>query len=367
MSFGIIPSRFGAVRSKLVWMASLLILGCMFLQSPAARAQSGKNFYQGKKVSIIIGYRPGGSYGLYGRLLARHYGAFIPGHPIFVPQNMPGAGSLVAANYLNEVAAHDGSVLGIIGQSVYLMQQLKRPKINFDARKFNWIGRFTDVTVLVITWHTSKVKTIADAKKYSVPIAVGGTLSGSTLYISFLNKLVGTKFQPVKGYGSAAAYLAVERGEMDGSSSVSITSLYATHPTWAPEKKINILVQVGLKPSPKFPDVPGIMSLVSKKRDRAMMEAIVRPNSIGRPLMAPPGIPAQRVALLRRAFMQAVNSPEFKRDAKKSRLKLNPLSGDKLQQMFINAPKLSPEMVVEMNKVVETKYRSIKKKKKKKK
>lgn len=363
----IIRSRSRTVRAGLFAVATFLVLAGLCWQGPAAQAQSGKNFFQGKKVSIIIGYRPGGSYGLYPRLLARHFGAFIPGNPVFLPKNMPGAGSLVAANYLYNVAPRDGTVLGAIGQSVYLMQQLKRPKINFDGRKFNWIGRFTDVTSLVVTWHSSKVKTLADAKKHSVPIAVGGTLSGSTLYVSFINKFLGTKFQPVKGYGAASAYLAVERGEMDGSASVSIATLFATHADWVKDKKINVVIQVAPKPSPRFPNAPGVMNLIKNKRDRAMMMAVVGPNAIGRPLMAPPGLPAERVALLRRAFMQAVNSPGFRADAKKSRLKLNPLSGEKLQQIVLSAPKLSPDMVAEMNKIVEKKYRTRKKKKKKKK
>jgi tripartite-type tricarboxylate transporter receptor subunit TctC len=356
-----------ALRRGLVAAAAVLIFAGMSWHNPHAQAQSAKPFFQGKKVNIIIGYAPGGSYGLYPRLLARHFGAFIPGNPVFLPKNMPGAGSLVAANYLYNVAPRDGTVLGAIGQSVYLMQQLKRPKINYDAKQFNWIGRFTDVISLILTWHSSKVKTIEDAKKYPSTIAVGGTLSGSTLYVAFINKFLGTKFQLIKGYGPAATYLAVERGEVDGTSRTSMATLFATHPDWVKENKIQIVVQVAPEPSPRFPNAPGIMSLIKNERDRAMMEAVVGPNAVGRPLMAPPGIPSERVALLRSAFMQAVNSPRFKQDAKKSGLKMNPLSGEKLHEIFMTAPNLSPDMVAEMNKIVATKYRSVKKSKKKKK
>lgn len=337
------------------------------MPSQSALAQSGKPFYQGKKINIIIGYRPGASYDLYPRVLARHFSKAIPGNPVFVPKNMPGAGSLVAANYLYNVAKQDGTNLGVVGQSVYLMQQLKRPKINYDARKFAWIGRFTDVISLIFTWHSSKVKTIEDAKKYPSTIAVGGTLSGSTLYVAFINKFLDTKFQLIKGYGAAATYLAVERGEVDGTSRTSISTLNATHPDWIKEKKINVLVQVAPEASPLFPDAPGVMPLIKNKRDHAMMEAVVGPNAVGRPLMATPGIPSDRVALLRRAFMEAINSPGLKKDAAKGGLEINPLSGEKLQQIFMTAPDLSPDMVVDMNKIVATKYKSVKKSKKKKK
>jgi len=357
MKFALRPS--GPAIGPAIVAAALAVV----MPSQSALAQSGKPFYQGKKINIIIGYRPGASYDLYPRLLARHFSKAIPGNPVFVPKNMPGAGSLVAANYLYNVAKQDGTNLGVVGQSVYLMQQLKRPKINYDARKFAWIGRFTDVVSLIFTWHGSKVKTIEDAKKDPATIAVGGTLSGSTLYVAFINKFLDTKFHLIKGYGAAATYLAVERGEVDGTSRTSISTLLATHPDWVKQKKINVLVQVAPQPSPLFPDAPGVMPLIKNKRDHAMMEAVVGPNVVGRPLMATPGIPAERVAVLRRAFMEAINSPGLKQDAAKGGLKINPLSGEKLQQIFMSAPDLSPDMVEDMNKIVATKYRSVKKKK----
>ncbi|MDH3239222.1 MAG: tripartite tricarboxylate transporter substrate-binding protein [Alphaproteobacteria bacterium] len=350
-------------------VAALLGLGVAAGHTVPAQAQAQVKgpALKGNKVEIVIGYRPGGSYGFYARLYARHLGKVLPGNPAIVPKNMPGAGSLVAANYLYTVAPRDGTVLGVIGQSVYLMQQLKRPKINFDAKKFTWVGRFADAITLVITWNTSKVKTIADAKKVSAPIAVGGTLSGSTLYISFLNELVGTKFRPVKGYSSAGGFLAMERGEMDGTSSVSITSLYARQPTWVQEGKVNLLVQVTMKPSPQFPQVPGIMTLVKSKEEKAMMEAIVAPNTVGRAIMAPPSLSIERVAQHRTAFDLVMASKAYQAEAKKLRLKVKPMSGADLQAFFLNTPDLAPNLVARMQKVVAIKYRSIKKSKKEKK
>jgi tripartite-type tricarboxylate transporter receptor subunit TctC len=332
--------------------------GGMVLDSAPAAT---KDFFAGKKVQVLIGYRPGGSYGTYGRIFARHIGTHLPGNPTLIPKNMPGAGSLVASNFLYNAAPKDGTVLGVIGQSVYLMQQLKRPKINFDAPKFNWIGRFSDVTSLVIAWHSSKVKSFADAKQHSIPVAVGGTLSGSTLYISFMNELMGTKFKAIKGYDSASAFLAMERTEVDATASVSATSLKSRAPTWVRDKKVNVLVQVGMKALPEYPNAPGIMTLVKDKSARDMMASIVGPNTVGRSVMAPPGLPADRVALLRAAFDKMVQSEAFLKDAKKQRLSVNPMSGMDLQNYFATTPKLSADLVQRMNQIIKTKHISCKK------
>jgi tripartite-type tricarboxylate transporter receptor subunit TctC len=339
-------------------LAFAVAVGGMVLGTSSVMA---KDFYKGKKVQVLIGYRPGGSYGTYGRLLARHMGVNIPGKPTLIPKNKPGAGSLVASNYLYNVAPKDGTVLGVVGQSVYLMQQLKRPKIKFDARKFNWLGRFSDVTSLVVAWHTSKVKNFEDAKVHSIPVAVGGTLSGSTLYISFMNELMGTRFKAIKGYSSASAFLAMERTEVDASASVSATSLKSRAPTWISEKKVNVLIQVGMNPSPEFPNAPGIMSLIKGKNERAMLEAIVGPNTVGRSAMAPPGLPAARVALLRTAFDNMSKSKAYLEEAKRLRVQINHMSGTDLQKYFATTPDLSADLVKEMNRIVKKKHLTCKK------
>ena len=260
----------------------------------AQAAQSVASFYKGKDVVMLIGYGPGASYDSYGRLVARHLGAFIPGHPTVVPQNKPGSGSLVATNYLYNVAPRDGSVIAVVGQSVYFMQLLERPKIKFDARKLNWIGRMTDVNSLVVLWHKSKAKTIADLQNVTVPIAVGGTLSGSTLFISFMNKLTGTKFQPIKGYRAASAILAMERGEVDGTASITWMGMQANHSDWLRDKKVSIVVQVALHKGKGLDNVPLLTDLATNDTDRRIFQALSSTNAIGRALTAPPGLPADR-------------------------------------------------------------------------
>jgi tripartite-type tricarboxylate transporter receptor subunit TctC len=351
--------------------------GCLGLMAVAAvaltagvtsvKAESAAKFYRGKNVRLLIGYGAGGSYDSYARLVARHLGGFIPGKPTMVPQNKPGSGSLVATNYLYNVAPKDGSMIAAVGQAVYFMQLLERPKIKFDARKFNWIGRMTDVTSLVVAWHKSKAKTIADLQKVKVPIAVGGTLSGSTLTISFLNKLTNTKFQPIKGYRSAGALLAMERGEVDGTASVTWLALKAKYGKWVKEKKVNVLVQVGLNRAPGLENVPLLSDLGKSESDRTMLRVLSSTNAIGRAISAPPGVPADRVKALRGAFDAMVKSKKFLAEAKRIRHPINPMSGDALRKVVLQAGDLTPEMIKKIQSIVAIKYRSIKKKKKKKK
>lgn len=336
------------------------------LAANTAAAQSVEDFYKNKNMSMIIGYAAGASYDTYARLAARHMGAFIPGKPNIVPQNKPGSGSLVATNYLYNVAPKDGSVLATVGQSVYLMQILDQPGIQFDARKLNWIGRLTDVNSLVVSWHTSKAKTIDDLKTVSAPIAVGGTLSGSTLFISFLNKLNGLNFKPIKGYGSAAAVLAMERGEVDGTASITNIQLKAEKGHWIKEKKVNVLVQVALEKDPAFPGVPLLTELATDDTNRRIFQALSSTNGVGRALTAPPDIPAERVKALRDAFDAMIKSEKFQAEARKIHHEINPMSGTALQQAVLAGGDLTPAMIATMKEVAAMQLPSRKKAKKKK-
>ncbi len=345
------------------FLAAVAIAG----QAGTGAAESPESFYKGKNLSLVIGYAPGGGYDIYARLVARHYGAFIPGKPTIVPQNKPGSGSLTAANYLYNVAPKDGSVVAAIGQAVYFMQVLERPKIRFDARKFTWIGRMASVNSMIFSWHKTKLKTIADAYKVKAPIAVGGTLSSSTLYISFLNKLTGTKFQPIKGYGSAASLLALERGEVDASSRMTWAGLKTNRPQWLKEGKLNLLVQVAVKKAPDLPNVPLLWELTNNPEHRKMMEVLSLSNGVGRSLTAPPGLPADRVAALRSGFDAMAKSERFLAEAKRMRLQIDPLPGAELEKLVLGSGDLTPSMVKQIQDIINIKYKSIKKKKKKKK
>lgn len=343
-------------------VASAAVL--LTLSAPAVHAQSVESFYKGKNVVLLIGYAAGASYDGYARLAARHMGQFIPGKPTIVPQNKPGSGSLVATNYLYNVAPKDGSVMAVVGQSVYFMQLLEQPGIKFDARKFNWIGRLTDVNSLVVSWNRSPAKSYKDLKSATVPIAVGGTLSGSTLFISFMNKLNGYQFKPIKGYGSAAAVLAMERGEVDGTASITAMQLKAEHMDWIKGGQVHVLVQVALQKDPLFPGAPLLTELAPDNTVRKIYQSLSSTNGIGRAILAPPGIPAERLAALRNAFDAMAKDSQFLSEAKRMRFDINPLPGKDLTNIVLDGGDLTPEMISTMKEIVAMKLPSRKKTKK---
>ena len=325
--------------------ATCLILAGVLLSTPAA-AQSAGEFYKGKRLDFIIGYEPAESYDTFGRLLARHLGAHIPGNPNVVVRNKPGAGSLLAANSLFREAPKDGSTIGMVTQSLYFMQIVGQPNIEYDAPKFNWVGRITGVTDLVIVWHQSPVKTIEDAKKMKASIAVGGAVSGSTFYVNFMNAMLGTKLEAVRGYTGAGPMLAMERGEIDGTGSVNWFGLQATKPDWIRDRQINILVQIGLTKAPGLEKIPLFPDLATNDRDRKILVALASTDEIGRSVLAPPDIPADRLATLRRGFDSAVASEPFLSEAKTMKVSINPMTGENLGKLvFDSGNGLTPEMV----------------------
>jgi tripartite-type tricarboxylate transporter receptor subunit TctC len=254
---------------------------------------------------------------------------------------MPGAGSRIAGNFIYNVAPKDGTTLGTIDQSISVQQALGDLAIKFDPSKFIYIGNPAAENNTVTTWHTSGVKTIEDAKHKEV--TMGSTSSSTSLqYLISLNNLIGTKFKIIVGYpGGANINLAMERGEVGGRSSNSWGSWKATRPEWIKDEKINILVQIGLKKAPDLPDVPLLMDLGKTDLDRAAFRMLSSPTTIGRPIFTTPGAPADRVKALREAFEATMKDPAFIADAQKSKLELDPVSGEELQKIvegIVNAP-----------------------------
>jgi len=298
----------------------------------SAEAQSVEEFYKGKTISMVIGYSPGGGYDTYARLVARFMGDHIPGKPQIVPRNMPGASSRVAAAFVYNVAPKDGTVLATGDQSLSVAQVMGE-KLQFDTTKFIYIGNPSAENNTTVTWHTSPVKTIEDAKKQEIPLgATGG--STSSQYPRAMNAVLGTKFKVILGYpGGNDINLAMERGEVAGRGSNSWASWKATRPEWLKEKKINILVQIGLNKSPDLPDVPLLMDLAKSEEDRAVLKLLSSPSAIGRPIFTTPGVPDDRVKALRAAFEATIKDPAFIEEAKKAQLDLEPVSGEELQKI----------------------------------
>jgi tripartite-type tricarboxylate transporter receptor subunit TctC len=309
------------------------LLAALMLAAPAAHAQSVEEFYRGKKIDLVIGYTPGGTYDLYARLVARHLGNHIPGKPLIVPRNMPGAGSRTAANWTYNVAPRDGTVLATADQSLSLQQAIGDKRVNFDTTKFVYIGNPNSENNTTAVWHTAGVKTIEDAKQKQITVgATGG--STSSQYPKAMNAILGTRFKIILGYpGGNDINLAMERGEVDGRGSNSWTSWKATRPQWLAEKKINILVQIGLAKAVDLPDVPLLMDLGANDEDRAILKLLSASAAIGRPVFAPPDVPADRVKALREAFDAMVQDPAFRDEAKREHFDIEPMSGADLQRI----------------------------------
>ena len=313
--------------------AMLAALGLMAIAPTTARAQSVAKFYKGKTISLYIGFSPGGGYDAYARLVARFMGPHIPGKPTILSRNMVGGGSRIAANFLYNVAPKDGTALATVDQAIPVQQAVRDPTVKFDCNAFNWIGNPVADNNVVTTWYTTGVKTIADAKKKSIAIGATG-FNTSSQYPEAMNHVLGTKFKVILGYpGANEINLAMEKGEVGGRGSNSWASWKATRPQWIKEHKLNVLVQIGLTKAADLPNVPLLMDLATKPIDKTALKVLSAPPTIGRPIIAPPGVPADRVKALRAAFDATMKDPAFIAEAKKEHLDLAPVSGKHLQKI----------------------------------
>jgi tripartite-type tricarboxylate transporter receptor subunit TctC len=287
------------------------------------------DFYQGKTVNFVIGYPVGGGYDTYSRLVASHLGSHIAGRPSVVALNMPGAVTIRATNYLYNEAPRDGTVIGMIDQAIYLNQMLGIAQVRADAAKFSWIGRIVSNSAVLYAWHLSPVKTIQDTFTHELIVAAGGV--SSRLNWQVLNNVTGTKLKLISGYpGTGEERLAMERGEIEAVSQpwpIIRTELAQ----WLAEKKISLLVQTGADRNPGLPDVPRMVDLARNADDAALLALFSTPSTIGRAVVAPPGLPPERLAELRRAFMETLRDPAFLQAAERAKLDLEPLAGEALQ------------------------------------
>jgi tripartite-type tricarboxylate transporter receptor subunit TctC len=300
----------------------------------ACSAQSPGDFYRGKSLDLYIGYSAGGGYDVYARALARHMGRFIPGNPTIVPKNMPGAGSLVLANWLYNVAPKDGTAFGMIGRGTGFDPLLGSTKAQFDATKFNWLGSMNDEVSVCVAWHTTGINTLEQVKQRELTVGGSGPAADTDQFPKVLNATIGTKFKIVTGYpGGNDVDLAMERGEVMGRCGWSWSSVIATHQSWLDDKKINVLVQLSLKRHPDLPNVPLVMDFAKTEQQAQIFKLVFARQPMGRPFLAPPGIPADRVAALRKAFMETLRDREFLAESEKMKLEINPVSGDEVQKI----------------------------------
>jgi tripartite-type tricarboxylate transporter receptor subunit TctC len=297
-----------------------------------AHAQDPASFYKGKTVDLYVGYSAGGGYDIYARALARHMGRFVPGNPTIVPKNMPGAGSLVLANWLYNVASKDGSAFGMIGRGTAFDPLLGSTKAQFDAAKFNWIGSMNDEVSVCVAWHTSGVAKLEDVTQKELTVGGTGPAADTDQFPKVLNATLRTKFKIIPGYpGGNDIDLAMERGEVMGRCGWSWSSVVATHKAWVDDKKINILVQLSLAKHTDLPNVPLVMDFAKTDEERRIFRLVFARQPMGRPFLAPPGVPADRTATLRKAFMDTMKDAAFLAEAEKIQLEINPVAGDAVQ------------------------------------
>ncbi|HEX4041994.1 MAG TPA: tripartite tricarboxylate transporter substrate-binding protein [Xanthobacteraceae bacterium] len=319
----------GRCRAALLALAALAML-----PMPAAKAQDAAQFYAGKSIDLEIGYSVGGGYDLYARLVAQHLGDHIPGHPTIVPRNMEGAASLRLANYLYAAAPRDGTAIGAISRGAAFDPLLNENGAQFDASKFSWIGSANNEVSVCVALQSSGITSFNDV--LTKPLTIGATGVGDDTYQfpALMNAELGTKFKIVTGYpGGNDITLALERGEVQGRCGWSWSSIVATRMNWITDKKIVVLVQMSLSKHPDLPDVPLIMDLAKTDEQRQIFKLIFARQVMGRPFAAPPGVPADRLAVLRRAFADTMKDKAFLADAEKRKFEINPVSGEEIQAL----------------------------------
>lgn len=316
-------------------MNALRIVGALLTAvvaaAPVAAQPSIESFYSSTPLTIIVGYSPGAAYDIYARTVGRYIGKHIPGNPKIIVQNMPGAGSMKAVNYIFALGRKDGSQIAAFARGIAMQPLLDDQGVQFDATKLEWIGSPSSEVSVVLSWHNTPFKRLEDAKQREMSVGASGSGADSAIFPRILNGVLGTKFKVVTGYpGNAEMLLAVERGEVDGNAGTSWATLSGSKKEWVTDKKINILVQLGLKKHPDLPDVPLVLDLASNAEERKVLELIVSRQAMAYPFAAPAGVPADRLRALRTAFDKMAQDPEFIADARKQGFDIDPMSGTEI-------------------------------------
>ena len=313
----------------------LMAMAAAALITGVAQAQSVEDFYRGRTVTVLVGFSPGGAYDGSARVLAQHMGKHLPGHPSFVVQNMPGAGTLNLVNHLYNVAAKDGTVFGIFARGMAMEPLIGNSDTRFDATKLTWIGSTTNEVSLCATYQTSPIKTWQDTLTKDFVVAGNGSGSDPDVFANVLRHLFGQKNRLITGFpGSAEISLAMERGEVDGRCGWSWSSVKAEKPDWLREHKVNLIVQLALTKAEDLPDVPLVTDLATSDSQRQILKLIFGRQTMGRPFAGPPAIPADRRQALRTAFDATMTDAEFLADANKRKLEINPVSGADIDRLI---------------------------------
>jgi tripartite-type tricarboxylate transporter receptor subunit TctC len=335
----------GNPRASRFWLVAVAVLASQ-IRSPAFAA----DFYAGKTIDFIVGSDVGGGYDIYARAIARHLNRFIPGNPSIVAKNQPGAGSGRAASFVYSVAPKDGTVIGAVFPGVIIEPLLgERPQALFDPTKFQFLGSADNATRVCVTHERSWIKTFEDTQRQKA--IMGGSAAGASTrdYVNMHRKSAGAMFELVSGYkGTAEILLAMERGEVDGLCGLDWSSLKSQRPAWVRDRKINILVQDNFDSEDELTrmGIPQIWKYIKNDTDKTAVELVLGQQVFGRPYVAPPGVPAEQIGILRAAFTATMRDKDFLADAEKARIDVAPSSGERVQAL-VERLYATPKVIVE--------------------
>src|SRR5262245_58837199 len=323
------------------------LTAAMLVCTSAASAQS--DFYRGKTVTLVVSSSAGGGYDVMGRTIARYLPKHLPGTPRVIVTNMPGAGGLSAMNYLYRSAPKDGTFVGGVQNNLPFEPLLGTREAIYDPTKFNWLGSPSIEVGLIVVWKTVPVNSIEDLRRREITVGSSGANSTPSFYARLINETLKTKMKIVVGYpGQNEAYLAMERGEVDGFPSLFYNTLNATRPNWRTERNVKVILQYGLEKEPALPNVPSALDLVTNAEDKQLLQAGLAQVTMGRPYLMPPGVPADRVAIMRKALEDTFKDAAFLADAKRLALGVDPRTGAQVQQMLDEAYKMPPNIVARL-------------------
>jgi tripartite-type tricarboxylate transporter receptor subunit TctC len=326
----------------------LLVLAlCALADATAARADAVTDFYAGRTVTIVVSSAAAGGYDTVARAVARHIGKHMPGNPGFIVRNMPGAGGMTATNFLYSNAEKDGGVIGLVQNNTPFEPLFGTKEARYDPVRFNWLGSPSAETAMVLLWHAVPVNSVTELRTREVAVGVSGANSTPAFFARLLNATLGTKMKAINGYpGQNDVLLAMERGEVDGHPSAFVSSVRSTRPTWLRDKTAKAIVQYGAGRLAELGDVPFALDLVADDENRLVMQAGLAPLALGRPFVAPPGVPAERVAALRQAFVATIADPAFLAEGEKLGLEINaPRGGEQIRDVVERAYQSPPAVI----------------------
>ena len=318
--------------------AALFALLAGGLAVSAARADPVADFYRGKRLVVIVGSEAGGGYDANARLVARFLQRHVPGNPDIVVQNLVGAASVVAANHVYAQAPADGTMIAAVQRPVPFEPLFGNPGVQYEVRKINWLGSSATEIGVAVAWHTSPVARAEDL--YTRELVVGGTGAGSDteLFAHALRNLLGMRLRLISGYaGMSPVILAMERGEIEGTVNWSYSDIPTVHPDWLAERKIRILLQLGLTRLPELPEVPTPLDLARGDEQREVWRILLAVKMLGRPFFVAPGVPGERVAALQAAFMAVMRDPGYLAEAHRQKREVSPISGPEMQALILRS------------------------------